>query len=255
MSSRDFAYDEEYFGRYLNDGRYLQRGDKPWLYGYWRNKLYDRCKQTFGDRRHRLLDLGAGLGFSSSYFARDFDVTGIDIAVDATGEARRRTDVVNFVAGDIERLPVRDRSAECVLAFDVLEHVENPVRALDEAFRVLRPGGWLLMSVPNRASLGMKIKSRKWFGARELPSPRRDETHRHIDNRDTWEARLRRAGLAAVESGTDGYWDAPYLRGLPTALQVAIFNIPSHITVRFLGALPLRTGENLLILARRPVGE
>ncbi|MEW6406892.1 MAG: glycosyltransferase, partial [Chloroflexota bacterium] len=49
---------------------------------------------------------------------------------------------------DVERLSFGDSSFDLVVSNDVLEHVVNPDRALREVFRVLRPGGELLMTVP-----------------------------------------------------------------------------------------------------------
>ncbi len=52
------------------------------------------------------------------------------------------------IVGDIHDLPFADNSKEAILCLAVLEHVENPIKAVEELFRVLQPGGKLLIYVP-----------------------------------------------------------------------------------------------------------
>jgi SAM-dependent methyltransferase len=52
------------------------------------------------------------------------------------------------IVGDIHNLPFADNSKEAILCLAVLEHVENPIKAMDELYRVLKPGGKLLLYVP-----------------------------------------------------------------------------------------------------------
>lgn len=52
------------------------------------------------------------------------------------------------IIADINQLPFADDSLEAILCLSVLEHVENPFFAIKELYRVLRPGGNILLSVP-----------------------------------------------------------------------------------------------------------
>lgn len=53
-----------------------------------------------------------------------------------------------FVCGDARSLPFEDDSFDVVTLFDVLEHIEEDDRAAEEALRVARPGGCVLVSTP-----------------------------------------------------------------------------------------------------------
>lgn len=52
------------------------------------------------------------------------------------------------IVGDIHNLSFASETKEAILCLAVLEHVENPIKAMDELFRVLKPGGKLLIYVP-----------------------------------------------------------------------------------------------------------
>lgn len=52
------------------------------------------------------------------------------------------------IVGDIHDLPFEDDSVDALLCIAVLEHVENPITAMQEMYRVLKPGGQLFIYVP-----------------------------------------------------------------------------------------------------------
>ncbi len=52
------------------------------------------------------------------------------------------------IVGDIHNLPFADNSQEAILCLAVLEHVENPIKACQELYRVLKPGGYCFIYVP-----------------------------------------------------------------------------------------------------------
>lgn len=52
------------------------------------------------------------------------------------------------IVGDIHELPFENDSKEAILCLAVLEHVHNPIKAMEELHRVLQPGGKLLIYVP-----------------------------------------------------------------------------------------------------------
>lgn len=60
---------------------------------------------------------------------------------------------VACVVGDVERLPLRGQCVDAVICLGVLDYVADHRLVLQEAFRALRPGGTLIVSIPNRRSL------------------------------------------------------------------------------------------------------
>jgi 2-polyprenyl-3-methyl-5-hydroxy-6-metoxy-1,4-benzoquinol methylase len=99
-----------------------------------------------------VLDFGAGTGQLTTRLRdtrRYRSVTGADLLprVDAVPAD------IRWVHGDLNNpLPIGDRSFDLVVAAEVIEHLENPRAMCREIFRLLRPGGWLVLSTPNNES-------------------------------------------------------------------------------------------------------
>lgn len=97
----------------------------------------------------RILDAGCGLGLYVRAFRRFSDeVYGVDIDPERIAQASR--ELPNLQVAPAESLPFEDDSFDVVLSHEVLEHVTDDRAAAREAVRVLRPGGRLIVFVPNR---------------------------------------------------------------------------------------------------------
>ena len=92
----------------------------------------------------RLLDVGCGPGTITADFAGRVApgvVLGIDASAEIVAQAQRDHPGVSFAFGDVYRIDVPDASFDIVHAHQVLQHLADPVAALKEMRRVVRPGG------------------------------------------------------------------------------------------------------------------
>ena len=96
-------------------------------------------------------DLGCGEGYLTMEAARwARHVVAIDRAKDVLERGRviakrRKLKNITWKRGDLERLPIADESIDIALLSQALHHAERPERALSEAYRILRPGGRVLV--------------------------------------------------------------------------------------------------------------
>lgn len=101
--------------------------------------------------RDRVLEIGCGEGYGTAYLAAaGAYVVGVDYDRLTTLHAARTYPGIGFVRGNLAALPVADRSADAVVSLQVIEHVWDHPQFLAECRRVLRPGGVLVVSTPNR---------------------------------------------------------------------------------------------------------
>jgi SAM-dependent methyltransferase len=133
-------------GESLASGR-REYDDGPAFFGHFEGAV------TREDLRgKRVLDLGCGFGGRTVYYAEVAEwVAGIEISARMIERCRAfaaEQGAANseFEVGFGERLAFPDASFDVVISYDVLEHVQDPVRTLEEVARVLRHGGaaWLV---------------------------------------------------------------------------------------------------------------
>jgi SAM-dependent methyltransferase len=98
----------------------------------------------------RLLDGGCGLGEWTLYFAaRGYQVTGLDLSKGTIQKLKERHPDHDFINGDIRQTGFAESSLEAYFSWGVFEHFEAGLGApLAEARRILKPGGYLFISVP-----------------------------------------------------------------------------------------------------------
>ncbi|HWH25679.1 MAG TPA: class I SAM-dependent methyltransferase [Pseudolysinimonas sp.] len=105
--------------------------------------------------RERILDIAAGTGTSSVALMRNgASVVAVDFSPGMIAEGRKRNPQVEFVEADATRLPFGDDEFDAVTISFGLRNIENPQAALAEMYRVLKPGGRLVVcefSKPPRA--------------------------------------------------------------------------------------------------------
>ncbi|MHB0859261.1 MAG: class I SAM-dependent methyltransferase [Anaerolineae bacterium] len=96
-----------------------------------------------------ILDVGCGLGLYVRRF-RDFTSQVYGVDVDAAKVQEAGLTLPNIQLGSAEQLPYPDSFFDIVLSHEVLEHVDDDCAAVRDAYRVLKPGGRLVVFAPNR---------------------------------------------------------------------------------------------------------
>jgi SAM-dependent methyltransferase len=104
-------------------------------------------------RQKRVLDAACGAGYGSAALATHASfVAAFDLSPEAVLAARQAYSRPNlaFIAARAEQIPFRDGAFDLVVAFEVIEHLEDWRALLAEARRLLAPGGQFIVSTPNR---------------------------------------------------------------------------------------------------------
>jgi 2-polyprenyl-3-methyl-5-hydroxy-6-metoxy-1,4-benzoquinol methylase len=110
----------------------------------------------------RILDLGCGRGVILGALAEQgFEVHGFEISAEAARGADPRAEI--RIAENLKDAEYPAASFDQVIIWHVLEHVDDPVGTLREAHRILKPGGRLIVAVPNFSSLQARCTGAAWF--------------------------------------------------------------------------------------------
>ena len=151
------------FDQYEQRGAYHWNAlNRPWWrFGGYPARLAARYRLVLQRLPHggprRVLDIGCGDGALTHMIAqRGYSVIGLDPELAgvrlALQLALTQTRVYSPVltCGSAYALPFENQAVEIIVMADVIEHLERPRHALSEAHRVLKPGGQLIVSTPQR---------------------------------------------------------------------------------------------------------
>lgn len=139
---------------------------------------------------HDVLEIGVGMGADHEQWAKAGaqSLTGVDLTERAVEHTRNRLGLLNLSSelqvADAENLPFDDEQFDIVYSWGVLHHSPNTQRAIDEVYRVLRPGGTARIMIYNKWSMTgamlwtryAMMRGRPWRGfthiyANHLESP------------------------------------------------------------------------------------
>lgn len=123
-----------------------------------------------------LLEVGCGAGDFSIYLAScgassvistDFSTKAIKIA---QSKCVAQASTVNFQVADAQKLPFDNNSFDLVISCECLEHVPDPRKALAEMFRVIKPGGRLILTTENYSNAMVIYWLMAWFTGKPFNS-------------------------------------------------------------------------------------
>jgi SAM-dependent methyltransferase len=139
----------------------------------WKSRLIRRLLPCSG----RILDVGCGTGEFIAILKDDYSVTGVEPEPEAARWARDRLGLYVFT-GDLSVLPKSEPAFDLVSLWHVLEHLPDPRQTLVEICWRLKPGGTMLIAMPNIAAFDARIYREYWVA---LDPPRHlwhfDQSH------------------------------------------------------------------------------
>jgi SAM-dependent methyltransferase len=115
-----------------------------------RNRLVVWALRRFFPDAHEFLEIGCGNGYVLQGIGAaqpDLDLTGAELFVEGLRIARSRLPAATFLQLDAREIPF-DQAFDSIGAFDVLEHIEEDEAVLEQLRQAIRPGGGLLLTVP-----------------------------------------------------------------------------------------------------------
>jgi SAM-dependent methyltransferase len=131
------------------DAQYLQ-GSTIGMEALRRGQTVISLLQSLSLETPRLLELGCGNGWLAERLIAFGPVTGVDIADEAIEEARRRVPGGTFFAGDALSLDLPTGAFDVVIALETFSHVPSQPLFVALMARVLRRGGYLILTTQNR---------------------------------------------------------------------------------------------------------
>ena len=192
--------------------------------------------------RHKgmtIVEAGCGAGYLleslESAFPASLIVAG-DYSEELIRYSQNKVQRALLIQFDATALPLKNDVADLLFSLQVIEHLSAPNYFLQECARVLRPGGILVISTPNPASVCAKILKESWQGFKT--------DHISLRSPHAWRAAITRAGFAIVEDGTTGLTGFPVLRIFPLSLL-------NYIPMAVWGFFPWYSGESYVVIARK----
>ncbi len=194
-----------------------------------------------------LLDVGAYTGvFVETAIANGWDAWGVEPSTWAVAEAHNHG--LNLINGTLKAPELSNRSFDVVTMWDVIEHFDDPADELAAAYRLLKPGGWLVVHTMDIDSLVARVMGKRW--------PWLMNMHLYYFSQKSLAAMLSRQGFQVVWSGAQGR----YLRMSYLATRIGGLNrwlgrlAMATITGFRLGhvAVPVNFGDLFTVFARKP---
>lgn len=130
-------YYEEYFD--------LERNH--WWFRARKEIIRTMLRKYFTERGSDVLNIGAATGETSAWLGEFGTVTSVEYEKDCVAFVKQKLNL-DFLPASITELPFEKDTYGLVCAFDVIEHVEDDKKAVEEMWRVCKPGGIVAVTVP-----------------------------------------------------------------------------------------------------------
>lgn len=194
----------------------------------------------------KILEIGCAYAYLSKRLENDYETYAIDLSQEALEIARAFCTNTTIQQMDAERLKFQSKAFDAVFCLDLLEHLKNPNACISSCHRILKHKGLFVLSTPNPGSIGSRLKKGEWFAYK-------DKTHISIKAKEEWASILKANSFAVISLYTEGFFDIPYLKHIPSFLQKPLL-LPGYLQYK-LNIPFLKTGENLVFVCKniRPI--
>ena len=234
-------FDENYFSTNTYANVSFAKFSQYW----WSNRFYATLARRYGTRGARLLEIGSGLGHLVAQLEDSFETHGLDVNYWAVRESRSVVNKTHLQTASAQELPFATHSFNIVIIKHIVEHLPDPRKAIQEIGRVTEPGGVLILATPNLDSLLKPWKGDKWIGCQ-------DPTHISLKRPAEWLDLIQNADFTLLKIFSDGFWDAPYVRFIPSQIQKVFFgSLGGFQAITCWVFLPYRWGESIIAIARK----
>lgn len=116
-------------------------------------KVVEELSNVVKDRGQKILDLGCGNAIYFQLFNHP-TTYGIDLSI---GKLKRAKKFLNSICAGATNLPFKNEMFDVVLCSEVIEHLFEPKKCLNEMFRVLKKGGFAIITFPNTGALQKRL--------------------------------------------------------------------------------------------------
>lgn len=199
------------------------------------------------DSNRDLLDVGAYIGvFVEIARAGGWQAVGVEPSCWAATYAQN--DGIPIIQGTLDADELQGCRFDVITLWDVIEHLNDPSAALDKLYRLLKPGGLVVVHTMNIDSLTAKIMGPRW--------PWLMDMHIHYFSRRTLVKFLKKSGFEVIWTGAQGrYLSLGYLvtrvNGLSRPFGRLLGEGVTHAGLEAV-TVPVNFGDLMTIYARRP---
>ncbi len=223
-----------------------------------------------------VLDIGCGFGeFAEVFFEKPIDF-GLDIDYREITIAMKTGKYINYTLADAKKMPYPNNSFGTVLSISTLEHIKNPEKVVEEAYRVLRPGGTMVATIVidklnDYIFYGPLFKELGWKKLGKIYTEKYNKIFKHVTlrSRERWEKDIKKAGFRIevsqeiISPKITRIFDQLLLLSWPSQIVKLLFGKRIATRPKFLNTFftkmllplvekPTTTGNTLYIVARKP---
>jgi ubiquinone/menaquinone biosynthesis C-methylase UbiE len=203
--------------------------------------MLNRIDVLCGGDKGRLLDMGCGPGlFLAEAQKMGWDVEGVEISEWAVRHAREKMNIKNISEGGLTALPtITENSFDVITCFDLIEHLVEPHKLLEELARILKPGGLLVITTPWFGSWLSRVMGGRWFSI--MPE------HLHYFSCDSLQQLLGKSGFEVEKKRSHTrYFTVEYgWNRLTDYLGLKMWSFPVELIV------PINLGDELEVYAHK----